>query len=91
MNLLTVNVYSTYAPAVDVTLWVGQISQARDGLKDTYCPEPPLKVPMLGGLVDHDDAGVYWNDESESWNVNDKSVSWSSPIGVCHVSYIIGI
>lgn len=43
---------------------------------------------MLGGLVDHDDAGVYWNDESESWNVNVKSVSWSSPIGVCHESYI---
>ena len=37
-----------------------------DSLKDTYCPEPPLKVPMLGTLVDHDDAGVYWNDESES-------------------------
>jgi hypothetical protein len=37
-----------------------------DSLKYTYCPEPPLKVPMLGGLVDHDDPGVYWNDESES-------------------------
>ena len=37
-----------------------------DSLKDTYCPVTPLKVPMLGGLVDHDDAGVYWNDESES-------------------------
>jgi hypothetical protein len=41
-------------------------NKPRDNLKNTYCPEPPLKVPMLGGLVDHDDAGVYWNDESES-------------------------
>ena len=60
----------------------------RDTLNNTYCPEPPLKVPMLGGLVDHDDDGVYWNDGSESWNVNDKSFSWSSPIGVSHESYI---
>ena len=43
---------------------------------------------MLEGLIVHDDAGVYLNDESESWNVNDNSDSWSSPIGVSHVSYI---
>jgi hypothetical protein len=53
-NLLTLKVYSTYAPAVDVTLQVDQVSRGKrpkDSLKGHVLSRTAIKTPDIRRVI----------------------------------------